>query len=143
MKWRESQSRSVPTAREHRVNRLSLWMGIGGGSVAVLGAVAVALGRMQNIPAFNNLGAGILAALPLFFAVMTVLGIRQMDEYGRQLHARAASIAFLVVMLLAGTLISLEAILDFHTPPWVLYVAGMGVWGTVGCVLAARDGRMK
>ncbi|UQN05750.1 hypothetical protein [Deinococcus sp. QL22] len=118
-------------------------MGIGGGSVAVLGAVAVALGRMQNIPAFNNLGAGILAALPLFFAVMTVLGIRQMDEYGRQLHARAASIAFLVVMLLAGTLISLEAILDFHTPPWVLYVAGMGVWGTVGCVLAARDGRMK
>ncbi|WP_240741105.1 hypothetical protein [Deinococcus sp. Arct2-2] len=139
----ESRTRPVPTARERRVNRMSLWMGLGGGSVAVLGAVAVAVGRTQNIPAFNTLGAGILAALPLFFAIMTVLGIRQMDEYGRQLHARAASVAFLVVMLLAGTLISLEAVLNFHTPPWALYVAGMGVWGIVGCVLAARDGRMK
>ncbi|MDB5045101.1 MAG: hypothetical protein JWQ08_1151 [Deinococcus sp.] len=138
-----NSSRSRPTARERRVNRLSVWMGWGGGGVAVLGAVAVAVGRAHHIPSFNSLGAGILAALPLFFAVMTVLSIRQMDEYGRQLHARAASFAFLVVMLLAGTLISLEAALNFHTPPWVLYVTGMSVWGVVGSVLAARDGRGK
>ncbi|MFB9993953.1 hypothetical protein ACFFLM_18520 [Deinococcus oregonensis] len=138
-----SEGRSQPTPRERRVNRLSLWMGWGGGGVAGLAAVAVAIGRAQNIPVFNSLGAGVLAALPLFFAVMTVLSIRQMDEYGRQLHARAASIAFLVVMVLAGMLISLEAVLNFHTPPWVLYLAGMTVWGVAGCVLAARDGRGK
>lgn len=139
----ESQGRSQPTPRERRVNRLSLWMGLGGGGVALLAALAVTIGRAQNIPLFNSFGAGVLAALPLFFAVMTVLGIRQMDEYGRQLHARAASIAFLVVMLLAGTLVSLEAIFGFRTPPWALYVAGMSVWGIAGWVLAARDGRVQ
>jgi hypothetical protein len=136
-----SQGPFQSTPRERRVSRLSLWMGWGGGGVALLGAIAAAIGRARNLPVFTGLGAGVLAALPLFFAVMTVLSIRQMDEYGRQLHARAASIAFLVVMVLAGMLISLEAMLDFHTPPWVLYLAGMTVWGVVGCTLAARDGR--
>lgn len=136
-----SQRQLQATPRERRVSKWSLWMGWGGGGLAGLGALAAAAGRTQHLSVLTSLGAGILAALPLFFAVMTVLSIRQMDEYGRQLQARAASIAFLVVMVLAGMLISLEAMLEFRTPPWVLYLAGMTVWGVVGCTLAARDGR--
>jgi hypothetical protein len=75
-----SQGPFQSTPRERRVSRLSLWMGWGGGGVALLGAIAAAIGRARNLPVFTGLGAGVLAALPLFFAVMTVLSIRQMDE---------------------------------------------------------------
>lgn len=64
-----------------------------------------------------------------------------MDEYGRQLHARAAALAFLLVMVVAGTLIALEGTLGFHTPAWVYYTVGMTTWGATAGVLSARDAR--
>ena len=36
--------------------------------------------------------------------------------------------AFLVTMLVSGSLIALQAALHFSTPAWVLYVVGMGAW---------------
>lgn len=44
-------------------------------------------------------------------------------------------------MLTAGTLISLEAVLEFDTPAWVFYVVGMLAWAAAAAVLSARDQR--
>lgn len=127
--------------REQQVRQIALTIGLGGGLLAAVGALATVYGESQNSEFFQGVGAGVLAALPLFFAVLTVQGIRRMDEYARQLQARAASLAFLVTMLAAGSLISLEAVLGFSTPAWVFYVVGMLAWAIAAAVLSARDQR--
>lgn len=127
--------------REQQVQRIFLSLGVGGGLLAALGALAAVYGEAQGSEFFRGVGAGVLAALPLFFAVLTVQGIRRMDEYARQLQARAASLAFVVTMLAAGSLITLEAVLKFDTPAWVFYVVGMLAWAVAAAVLSARDQR--
>lgn len=135
------QSSKRRPSRDERVRRLFLAIGLGGGLLAALGALATLYGETRNADVFRGMGAGILAALPLFFAFLTVRAVRGMDEYARQLQTRAASLAFVVTMLSAGTLISLEAVLGFSTPAWVFYVVGMLAWGVAAAALSARDQR--
>lgn len=71
--------------REQQVRQIALTIGLGGGLLAAVGALATVYGESQNSEFFQGVGAGVLAALPLFFAVLTVQGIRRMDEYARQL----------------------------------------------------------
>jgi O-antigen/teichoic acid export membrane protein len=136
-----SESSKRRPTREQQVRSISLTIGLGGGLLGALGALAAVFGEALDSEFFRGVGAGVLAALPLFFAVLTVQGVRRMDEYARQLQARAASLAFLVTMLSAGTLISLEAVLGFSTPAWVFYVVGMLAWALAAAVLSARDQR--
>lgn len=127
--------------RDERVGRIALTLGLGGGLLSLLGALTLHFGQQTQEDIVRGFGTGVLAALPLFFAVMTLRAVRTMDEYGQQLHARAAALAFLLVMVLAGVMISLEAVLGFHTPAGVYYAVGMATWGVAAGVLGARDAR--
>ena len=127
--------------RDERVGRMALGLGVGGGLLSMIGALTLHFGQQAQVGWVRGFGMGVLAALPFFFAVMTLRAVRTMDEYGQQLHMRAAALAFLLVMVLAGTLISLEAMLGFHTPAWAYYTAGMLIWSVTAAVLSARHGR--
>lgn len=119
--------------------RIALRLGGGGALLSLLGALALAFGRQLGSEFWQGVGTGVLTTLPLFFGVMAIRMVGGMDEYGRQLHQRAASVAFLVVMVVAGSLIALEAALGLHVPAWALYVTGMATWGLTTAVLSVRD----
>lgn len=129
----------VGGTRDQRVRRIALTLGVGGACFSALGAFALAFGQQQHSDFLRGVGTGLLATLPLFFGVMMIRAMQSMDEYGRQRQTQAASVAFLVVMGLAGSLMALEAGLGFHTPAWVYYTAGMLSWGLTAALLSARD----
>ncbi|WP_019585165.1 hypothetical protein [Deinococcus apachensis] len=124
--------------RDERVARIALRLGVGGSLLSLAGAMTLALGQRFGSDFWRGVGTGVLVTLPLFFGVVAIKVVRGMDEYGRQLHQRAASVAFLVVMILAGSLIALEAALGLHVPAWALYVVGMLIWGLSAAVIARR-----
>lgn len=132
--------------REQRVSALGRTLGLTGGGLAILAAVLVVAGQhgQSKLNSFmSGAGAGVMSALPLLFAVKTFAMYRCMDEYARQQLVEAASVAFLVTMVVSGGLIALQAVLEFSTPAWVFYSVGMGMWLAVtqvqGC--RARRGR--
>ncbi|GGO22573.1 hypothetical protein [Deinococcus humi] len=128
--------------REQQVGRLSLVMALTGGGLAVLGAVLVAVGQGGQGELFSlvkGMGFGILSALPLFFAALTVRAVLLMDEYMRALQMQATSIAFLITMVVAGGLIAMEAAFKFQTPSFVYYAVGMLSWAVVSAVLGLRN----
>ena len=57
----------------------------------------------------------------------------------RALQMQAASVAFMVTMVVAGGLIALEAAFKFQTPTFVYYVVGMLSWAVASGVLALRN----
>ena len=117
--------------RERQLNAMGTRMGVLGGLLAAVAAGLTVVGRrgQGDLHGFIlGMGTGMLGILPLFFALMTLQMYRKMDEYARQQLTQAASVAFLVTMLVSGSLIALQAGLHFSTPAWVLYVVGMGAW---------------
>ena len=117
--------------RERQLNAMGTRMGVLGGLLAAVAAGLTVVGRQGqgDLHGFIlGMGTGMLGILPLFFALMTLQMYRKMDEYARQQLTQAASVAFLVTMLVSGSLIALQAALHFSTPAWVLYVVGMGAW---------------
>ena len=137
-----SRSASPQGTREQQVRRLSLVMALTGGGLAVLGAVLVAVGQGGQGELFSlvkGMGFGILSALPLFFAVLTVRAVLLMDEYMRALQMQATSIAFMITMVVSGGLIAMEAAFKFQTPSFVYYAVGMLSWAVVSAVLGLRN----
>ncbi len=137
-------SRSVSPAgsREQQVRRVALVMALTGGGLAVLAAVLVAVGQGREGELFSlirGMGFGILSALPLFFAMLTVRAVLLMDEYMRALQMQATSVAFLVTMVVSGALIALEAAFKFQTPTFVYYAVGMLSWAVASAALALRN----
>ena len=117
--------------RERQLNAMGTRMGVLGGLLAAVAAGLTVVGQrgQDDLHGFIlGMGTGMLGILPLFFALMTLQMYRKMDEYARQQLTQAASVAFLVTMLVSGSLIALQAALHFSTPAWVLYVVGMGAW---------------
>lgn len=117
--------------RERQLNAMGTRMGVLGGLLAAVAAGLTVVGQrgQDDLHGFIlGMGTGMLGSLPLFFALMTLQMYRKMDEYARQQLTQAASVAFLVTMLVSGSLIALQAALHFSTPAWVLYVVGMGAW---------------
>ena len=117
--------------RERQLNAMGTRMGVLGGLLAAVAAGLTVVGQrgQGDLHGFIlGMGTGMLGILPLFFALMTLQMYRKMDEYARQQLTQAASVAFLVTMLVSGSLIALQAALHFSTPAWVLYVVGMGAW---------------
>lgn len=126
------------SSRDRRVGRIALSLGLGGGLLSLVGALALHYGRLRQLDFVRGFGVGVLAALPLFFGALILKAVLTMDEYGQRVHQQAASLAFVGVMVLAGTLVSLEAVLGFHTPAWVYYAAGMTGWGVLAAVVHLR-----
>lgn len=117
--------------RERQINAISMRMAVSGGLVAAVAAAFVVVGQQQRDGLHDfilGMGTGMLSILPLFFALTTLLMYRKMDEYARQQLTQAASVAFLVTMLVSGSLIALQAALKFSTPAWVFYGVGMAAW---------------
>lgn len=129
-------------SRQQQLVRLASRMAVLGGSLALLGALALVLGEQGQDEwhrFLSGMGTGILATLPFFFAVMALLMFRQMDEYARQQLLHATGLAFMLTMIVSGALIALQAVLEFSTPAWVFYGVGMLAWAVAAAVLSARD----
>lgn len=139
-----TSSRPAPArdTRAQKVQSVAAFMALSGGGLAALAAVLVAVGQGGQGEGFSfakGMGFGILSTLPLFFAALTVRAVLMMDEYMRALQMQAASVAFMVTMVVAGGLIALEAAFKFQTPTFVYYVVGMLSWAVASGVLALRN----
>lgn len=136
----------TPLSREQRVTRISLTMGILGGLLAVMAAVALGIGLRGTTDQFDfikGLGIGMFTALPFFFAVMAYRAMSLMDEYARLLQRQALAFAFMVTMIVSGGLIALQSYLHFNLPAWIIYATGMLTWAIAAAVQGIRAGRER
>ncbi|CAM3217640.1 DUF423 domain-containing protein [Deinococcus saxicola] len=141
---RPPPARSAPAwgSRTQKAQRVAGIMGLTGGLLAALAAVLIAVresGDSSLLSLVKGMGFGILSALPIFFAVLTLRAVLLMDEYIRASQMQATSIAFMVTMVVAGGLIALEAAFDFQTPTFVFYVVGMLSWMGAAATLSLRN----
>lgn len=132
-----------PPTRERTLALISLRMALTGGALAAVAAIALAFGVQQDDPLHDlskGLGTGMLTALPLFFAGRMLAMYRHMDEFARLQLTQAASLAFLVTMIVSGGAMALQALLHFPTPAWAFYVLGMGSWLATSVLQTVRLG---
>lgn len=136
---------TVPTQtppRERRLQNLVRSLGLLGVGLTLVAGLASHFGTLGTGAGFSfmrGLGLGMLLTLPIFFGMLALRALRVMDEYARYQHLVAASIAFLVVMLLSGVLLALQPALNLQTPAWVYYLVGMLTWGVAVQVQQRRS----
>ncbi len=130
---------SRPSRREQKIRTAMLGGLAGSLLIAALGLISSVLARRTGSSFMHGFTSGLLLVLPLALAVMFWRGYLQMDEYGRRLHQRAGSAAFLLTMLATACTYALQAALGFQVPLWAVYVFGMLSWGVATAVIATRE----
>lgn len=128
--------------REQAVSKLSMYMGLMGGLLVLLGGIAQNYGQSQPSPGFiGGFGQGVTVTLPFFFVFLAVKIMTMQDEYARQLQFHSGWIAFTATMLFSGLMLALEPILQFQTPNWAYLGVGMLSFGVATLILGWRDRR--
>lgn len=118
----------MPTTRERRVNRVMRKF-----LVATLSVTAIAFGvrlLRDHFPSdfLNGMELGLLVTLPVGMGALLFRAYRQMDEYGRRLQERAASLGFLLSMVATMVCYAVQSLADVQIPLWTIYVFGMLVY---------------
>ncbi len=132
--------------REHRVSRAMVGGVIGVVLISALGlTVGLLAGRVNGGDGTSLLGGvstGLITVLPWAIVLMVWRGYRQMDELGQRRTQLASAVAFVAVMLLAGTSYPLQQALKWPALPGFAYwLAGWAVFGVVTVTMAVADKR--
>ena len=133
--------RPQPVSRDRRISRAMLGGLVG---VGLLGLVTLLAGVLANrFPSDFTRGfrLGLGVTFPLSVLAMVWAGYRQMDEYGRSLHARAGGAGFMAAMLASAIGSVVEAQGYGRLPLWGVYVLGMLTYSLATGVLSLRGSR--
>lgn len=121
----DTEGESPSELRRRRAFQIRIWIGSG---LFVLAAFALSAWGHQPGP-----WRGVLVVLPLipfaWMVVVTVLRVRQMDEYQVKLFFPGLAVGFIVAMLASVTIgVLSSAGFDVPNGGWLICVAGVLSW---------------
>lgn len=128
----------MATTRERRVwNMMWRFLAV----TLILTALAFAvrlLGERHPSDVLNGMELGLLTVLPVGMGLLLYRAYRQMDEYGRRVHERAAATGFLLSMIVTMVCFAASSLAHLEIPLWVIYIFGMLVYGASVAVQSRR-----
>jgi uncharacterized membrane protein YhhN len=127
-------------SRDRRIRTAMVSGLIGVLAIGLIMLGSALLARYFHSSFLNGFRLGVGITLPVGLLAMVWNAYRQMDEYGRSLHTRAATAGFVAAMLASSMGFVVEAQGYGRLPLWGVYVIGM-LGYALGTVVLSRQGR--